>query len=373
MKWFLRLGVPLLIVVAAWFLVGYLLRPTVLVVEAQKGTAVNAITGNINVAAQTDINVRSEGYGKIIEKPVSAGDFVKQGDVLTRQDATQTERKLDAYRVQLKAAEALEKLPQTERYDLENLHEQQEAAEVAVNVGQRSTVELERLNREVEKTENLAERTRIELEKNVDYLKAQISLLELDLEQLTVTAPFDGQIVAIYRYPGDLVHQATDLMRLVSNNRRVEMIISEEDFVGVELGQLVRVHLASRPNEEFSGKVSWISPVANTADKTRMIWVDVDAPIDVLAPGLTGEGYLVKAERSDTVIIPRRALIGSEVYVVNNGKVEIRQVRPGFLSLNKAEILEGIEPGELVIAEGQADLKTGDAVHTEHTTADELR
>ncbi|MDP0500238.1 MAG: efflux RND transporter periplasmic adaptor subunit [Verrucomicrobiota bacterium JB022] len=374
MKWLLRLGLPLLLIVAVWFLLGYMLRPSVLVVAAGRGTAVDAITGNVSVQARYDINVRSEAYGKIIGQPVDKGAFVKAGDVLSRQETTQTERKLEAFRVQLKAAQEVDALPLSQKFDIANLEEALESAKIAANVGQRSTVEVERLTRDLEKTENLAERSRIEQEKNVAYLQAQIALLELELEQLTVTAPYEGQIVDVFRYPGDLVHGATDLMRLVSNERRISMIISEEDFNGVELGQLVRVRLASRPNEEFTGEVSWIAPVANTVDKTRQVYVHVDAPIDVMAPGLTGEGYLVKNERQDTVIIPRRALIGHEVYVVSpSGRVEIRQVQPGFLGLNRAEIVEGVQEGELVIVEGQADLRTGDKVNVQRATEDELR
>jgi len=90
--------------------------------------------------------------------------------------------------------------------------------------------------------------------------------------------------------------------------------------------------------------------------------VSVEADPATLVPGLTGEGYLIKAQREDVVLIPRRALIGHRVYVVNDGVVEMRDVRPGFLSLNRAEIVEGIEPGDLVVLEGQDRLRPGQSV-----------
>ena len=140
------------------------------------------------------------------------------------------------------------------------------------------------------------------------------------------------------------------------------MELTEEDYFGVRDDMPVTLRLASYPARTFEGKVKRLEDVANAKNKTRNVVVYVDAPDSLMVPGLTGEGYLVKSERSDAVLIPRRARIGNLVYVIAGGKVEVRRVQPGFLGLKKAEIIEGIEPGDLVVLEDQNLLKPGERV-----------
>jgi RND family efflux transporter MFP subunit len=186
--------------------------------------------------------------------------------------------------------------------------------------------------------------------------------LTLQRDQMTNRAPFAGTIAEIRAFQGDLVNDGQNLVRLISNGRLVMMELTEEDYFGVRDGQPVTIRLASYPDRTFEGTVSRLEDVANSGSKTRNLFVNVDAPDDVLVPGLTGEAYLVKDERADAVLIPRRALIGNLVYVVADGQVEVRRVRPGFLGLNQAEILEGVVAGDQVILEDQNLLKPGDRV-----------
>src|SRR5690606_5611826 len=109
-----------------------------------------------------------------------------------------------------------------------------------------------------------------------------------------------------------------NVVRVLAEGRYVEMELSEEDFGGVERGQPVTLRLASFPNREFLGKVDSLAPTADAQTKTRRLIVTVDADSDILVPGLTGEGYLIKAQRDDAVRVPRRALVGNRVYVVKD-------------------------------------------------------
>ena len=221
--------------------------------------------------------------------------------------------------------------------------------------------EAQRQRRRSEVYRNLEE---ITLKENLGLLENQLSQLQLQLDRLTTRAPFDGVIAEINAWTGDLVNANQALIRLVSRGRSVLMELKEEDYFGVEDKQAVTLRLASYPDRTFQGTVNRMEDIANSNNKTRNLFVSVDAPDDVMVPGLTGEGYLVKDERSDAILIPRRALIGNLVYVVTDGKIEVRRVKPGFLGLHLAEVLEGIEEGEMVVMEDQNLLKPGDRVKT---------
>ena len=93
-----------------------------------------------------------------------------------------------------------------------------------------------------------------------------------------------------------------------------------------------------------------------------MVHLSVEIDPKLLVPGITGEVNIVVDARDNAIIIPRRALFGRSVFVVNNGRVEMRTVEVGFTSLNSVEIIRGIEPGEAVVVEGLELFRAGDRV-----------
>jgi len=62
------------------------------------------------------------------------------------------------------------------------------------------------------------------------------------------------------------------------------------------------------------------------------------------------------------LIFPRRALFDGKVYVVRDGRVELRPVRTGFVSLNEVEALDGLAEGERVVVESLDRMRAGDRV-----------
>lgn len=368
MKRVLKFGLPVLLLAAAVWLFNRQLTLTVPVAAAETGTAVNAVTGTVEVWAYADIHVKAQNRGLITDNPVQAGDRVEAGDIVAVQESDQLQLQIEQVEIRLEAARAREDLESTHKIDLESLAERLEGVELAVELKQRPVSDLEDLRREQRKKEVLWRMEEIQQRESRRLLENQLAQLSLQMGQMSTRAPFAGTIAAINAFKGDLVGGGQNLVRLVSHGRYLIMELTEEDYFGVEDGQPVTLRLASYPDRTFDGEVSRLADVANANNKTRNVIVHVEAPDDVLVPGLTGEGYLVKAERENAVLIPRRALIGNLVYVVRGGVVEVRRVQPGFLGLNKAEIREGLEEGELVVLEDQNLLKPGDRVDTARST-----
>jgi hypothetical protein len=91
----------------------------------------------------------------------------------------------------------------------------------------------------------------------------------------------------------------------------------------------------------------------------------VDLPPEKLVPGLTGEVTIKIHERPSETIVSRRALRGTQLLVLNGGRVEVRNVTLGYVALNEAEILAGVKKGELVIVDELDRFQPGDRVRTE--------
>ena len=78
----------------------------------------------------------------------------------------------------------------------------------------------------------------------------------------------------------------------------------------------------------------------------------------------------IDAKRSCGVAIPRTAIDHLTVQVVKGNIVETRKVRVGLVSDTSTEILEGLEVGEIVVADAGSSLHDGDRIKT--VFADEL-
>lgn len=361
----LKFGLPALFVLGALWLAGRNLRMEVLVEPAVEGTAVNAVTGTVEVLANMDIRVKAMRHGQLVRNVVAAGQPVEEGDLVGLQDSTELDLQIEHVRIRLEAAEDRAGLESINKIDVETLDAEIEGLQLAVELRQAPASRLENAVRERRKKEIWWKLDEIQVRENVKVLRNQLEQMLLQKDQLSTRAPFSGTIVEINAFTGDQVNPGQNLVRLVSNGRYVLMELTEEDYFGVEDGQAVTLRLAGYPDRTFAGVVQRLAGVADSNTKTRTVFVNVDAPDEVLVPGMTGEGFLVKDQRTGAVLVPRRALVGSFVYVVEDGRIEQRRVKTGYIGLLQAEILEGVEAGDLVVVEDQNLLKPGDRVRTD--------
>jgi RND family efflux transporter MFP subunit len=354
-----------LIALSAWVVGTRGWTPSAVAQPAQTGKAVNAVTGTAEVLAEIDIEVKARQYGTIVEALVGDGQVVEQGEPMMLQDSATLQLQIEHLEIRLAAALERKQIESRHRVDLEALDEQLDGVRLTVELGQAPATRLEQLLRERRKLDISLGLETINAREQVDLLQNQLQQLQLQLKQMTTTAPFSGRVAVLRAFPGDLVNPGQGLLRLISHGRVVRLELTEEDYAGIAVGQQVVLRLASFPDRVFRGSISFLEGVANASTKTRNAFVALDGDASVLVPGLTGEGLVTKAEREDAVLIPRRALLGDTVYVVVDGRVDVRRVQPGFIGLNQAEIRSGVEAGELVIVEEQSSLRHGQRVRVE--------
>jgi RND family efflux transporter MFP subunit len=185
-----------------------------------------------------------------------------------------------------------------------------------------------------------------------------------DRDKMTITAPFDGVVSKVLARPGALIDIGTPIAVLISTNRTVVARISEEDFAGIRLGQKASVRFLGYGDELHRASVSKILPTADPDTQRYEVFLNVDFPVELLIPGLTGEVSIVVGEHENALIVPRRALFGNSLFVVKNGVVRLRQVAVGYIGLNEAEILAGVEEGERVIVDEIDRFRDGDHVRS---------
>ena len=362
MKRFLQLLGGLGLGVVIYFGFRHLTVTQVPVAPAIRGEVVNAVTGTVEIFANLDLEIKAEAFGVINARPVDRGDLVEDGDVIATQESTDLELRLEQAQIRLNAAEARRSTPHPGTFDLKTIQLEREALSLAVELQQAPANELERLLRQEERASASLRRAEIGEEESVDFLRAEVARLEFERDQRITRAPFAGRVAEIFAWPGDQLNRGNRVIRLIAPGRYLTLTLSEEDFSGVAVGQQATIRLASYPARTFSGQVSALAAFADSDAKTRQVFLFVQGDDETLIPGLTGEAYLVKDTRENALFIPRRALIGRTVFVVKGDRVERREVVPGYLSIQRAEILKGLQEGDQVVLEGQTNLRDGDRI-----------
>ncbi len=225
--------------------------------------------------------------------------------------------------------------------------------------------ELEKQRRSVKQIQQ-----RLELEKVANALELEnyentLKVKRRQLAKMTITAPFEGVVSAVYARPGDLINPNTSIATLISTSRTIVAKISEENFANVRVGQIATVRFLGYGDGLYDAKVVKILPTADPETQRYIVYLDVKIDPELLKPGLTGEVNITTGERDSQTLIPRRALFDNQVYVVADGRVQLRKVGVGYISLNIAEVTKGLATGDEVSVEELEKFRDGDRVRPE--------
>ncbi len=390
----LKLGFVLVVLAVAGYFVMQRLQSTARVKAAERLVAVDAVTGTVSVDADGGTReLTSDLPGRVLQcDAIDQARLFKEKDVLVQLDDSEMRRALAEAERQYQSSKERARFNLTggkpELLQAPNLTDAEREKIVRENYPDRKRAQeklddLKRLlklgnvaEKEVQVVERMIEDIDRELKlKLLDEKKGEEDFIvtrrnaELQIEKMAIKAPSDGQIDATFTHRGALIGGGVRVATWFSNTRVVAAKISEESFGKVKIGQKARLRLLTYGHQEFDATVSKLLPKADEAQRFTVfldVKVEPERKAELLKPGSTGEVTITVAERPNQVMIQRRAIFDSDkVYVVNGGRVELRQVKVGFLALNVAEIIEGVKEGEQVIVDNLYQFRDGQRVSVE--------
>jgi multidrug efflux pump subunit AcrA (membrane-fusion protein) len=161
--------------------------------------------------------------------------------------------------------------------------------------------------------------------------------------------------------------QAGPMFRIAVNNEiEMDAEVPAVHLLKLNPGATVRISRDNAP--DLGGRVRLVSPQIDRATQLGHVRIAVTANPS-LKLGMFARAN-IDAKRSCGVAIPRTAIDHLTVQVVKGNTVETRKVRVGLVSDTSTEILEGLDVGEIVVADAGSSLHDGDQIKT--TFAEDL-
>ncbi len=328
-------------------------------------TALPVLVASGYVVARRSADVGGKVGGRLQSMSVEEGDRVRAGQIIARiehgeLDAQLAETKTAVAEARAQIAEATAAHDETKR-DLERqrtLRRDGIVTEAAVTAAQAAAE---------------VAAARVELaQATLASADARVRVVEENIENTNVRAPFNGVVIAKRAELGETVSpfgvmgQASREGGAIAtiadlNELEVETEVSETN-VGKLLAEMpAEVRLQAYP-EVFRGRLRQIFPAADRAKAIVEVRVSILDPDERVRPEMSATVTFLEAERPSgqkrppappATLMSKRAVVqrngGTYAWVVADGKASRRALVLGPERIDLVEVQSGVAPGEAVI------------------------
>ncbi len=316
----------------------------VAVVEKKLVSSQISLTGTAEAIAKSD--VASEVSGIVEYYPTKEGDFVKKGDLLARLRSTNL-------RLGLKGAVAA-------------------GEEVKANLVN-AEKELARVSRLKDK-DSIAERNYDEAFYNHRALlqmvvrkNAEIELLEYEIMQKGIVAPFSGFISREHTQVGEWISAGGLVATIIDLNKiRITVDVPERYAAILHPEGKVSVLVKSISNNPLAGRIYAVLPQGNPDARTFPVRINLANPGFKIKSSMEVKVVFSLGDTKNALLVPKDAVVtaGSKnlVYHVTEGKALPVDVNILGYYDNNVAVEGNLQPGCKVVVRGNERLRPGQSV-----------
>ena len=319
-----------------------------------------------NIQAEQRVTIASEIRGRISRIAIEEGMNVKAGDLVAQIDPREYELTLDRLRADLSASQKEYKKAQEglRQEDKDRLDAKTRAAQSSLDLAKielgrtKQLVDQEVLAQSVldsaedkvsqaietlvasqaEQAAGMKSRSEdIEkLESEMQAIRKQVAVAELNLSKVNIVAPFEGVIIAKEIEQGAIADLGTAIVRMIGSSRLKAVLEVPQNYRN-KLKKLKKAHffvkeLGVKFNYQNNlARLVRVIPDANIYSGNIKVQIDLPDPDPGMFPGLTLESTLNFGVRKNVLHVPAVSLVISEkgtvVYIVKDKKAHLVPVK----------------------------------------------
>lgn len=296
-------------------------------VESKERIMTEEVVGTVRSKIRAMLEAKIAG--RIDQLPAAAGQKVRQGEKLAQLEAGEIQARLEQAKAQWEQAAR-----DLKRYE--------------VLIGRDSVTRQE--------FDAVQARERV--------IKAAVSEAESSLANATIVAPFDGVVTRKFAEVGDLATPGKPLLEIEDPaHLRFEIDAPEAVLAKMSYGDTLEV-IVDALRKPIQGKVGEMAPSADPISRTFHVKIDLPE-VEGLRSGQFGRASIpigqTNSLRAPVSAIFQRGQL-EMVFVVTNGKAQLRIVKTGKRLESEIELISGVSDGESVVLSPTPSLLDGQSV-----------
>lgn len=349
--------------------------------EKVKTTSVE--TGDIQTWLSTSALIESkvvkEYYGtsglQVVSLPVKVGDTVKKGDVLLKYDVADLQTNVQQANISYENAVLNKNELESQQADIKKQIKDLDA-EIKSLEGSalpQNQAKLETLKEKRKAIKPISEDRFKLMDNSIELAKLGLDTAQSRLDKVKngIIAEADGVVTAMNAVAGAPLGMGQPAIVTQDINQLKGVVsLGKYDAGKVKLGQTV---VLKQAGTVYEGTVTYISPAASVSMSASSPGASLEAEIDIKNPDAMLKvdfdinADILLGEAKNVLKLPVECIKFEQddrtyVYVVDQGKAKLAEVKLGLQSDTEVEILEGLTNGTKVIINPTTAITEGKAV-----------
>jgi HlyD family secretion protein len=177
------------------------------------------------------------------------------------------------------------------------------------------------------------------------------------VDDTNLYAPIQGTILSLGFAVGDTAGSSSTItVANLDQPYTLEIFLDQSDWANIQVGYPVEVTFDLLPNNVYTGKVVSIDPNLTSTNGSLYVHasIQLDANVKTILPfGTSASVDVIGGQATNVLLVPIEALHlispgQYSVFVMVNGKPEVRMVEVGLQDATHAEIKSGLNAGDVI-------------------------
>jgi len=319
------------------------------------------VTGELRAPSRARLAVQEQGL--VTEVAIRAGDEVEQGQVLVKLDDERAVIAVDRVKAERDASKAI----------VEQRVAELDLAEADLARLERVATSVSTAPGELDDTRTAAHAAKARLaqaEADLAVVEADLRLAERRLSDMTIVAPFEGQVTERSVDVGEWVSEGDPIAEILALDPLEAWLDVPERYIErlSRSAGSIRVRIDALEEEREAVSVS-IIPLAEMRSRLFPVRVELANPDERMRPGMTVAGLVPTGSVEPSLLVHKDAIrrddAGAFVYFDGAGVAAVARVQTLFAVGDHIAIRQGaLPPDANVVVEGNERLFPGQPLET---------